>query len=249
MEWQRQRKISSSSFGEKNNTIVWAESVRQAQELLEHWCTQSHPIHDTATHLRILSLNVLSNVGFAKDYSFHKASEPPKAGHVFNYRDSLAIVIENIILIMIVGPRVLCNRSLPRSWSRVGHAVIDFEAYMEDLYATEKSAVSSKETRKTNLMTSLVQSSETRNPAGDTLSKAEIFGNTFFYNLAGHDTTSITLGWTIYLLAAHPRVQDWIAEEIKVYLRADTTSKVPYSEIFPKLKRCQAILVRLSEVN
>ena len=120
---------------------------------------------------------------------------------------------------------------------------------MEDLYATEKYALSSQKPRKINLMTSLLESSATRNPAENGLSQSEVFGNTFFYNLAGHDTTAITLGWTIYLLAAHPKVQEWMAEEIEVHLGTRKTSEIPYIEGFRKLKRCQAILVRLKTVG
>jgi cytochrome P450 len=234
---------------------VWNESIRQAQEVLQHWTSQADPIFETAKHVRTLSLHVLSSAGFGKSYSFHKAAEAPKPGHMFNYRDSLSMILDHIMLILVVGPNFLTSRFLPKQWSRIGQAIIDFKAYMKDMYIEEKKSISGGNPCTTNIMTSLIRASAAAdgpekgqksflnkgNSRG--LSESEIYGNTFVYNFAGHDTTAITLGWTIYLLAAHPEVQDWIAGEIQEHLRDRDVSACGYSEVFPKLKRCHAVLV------
>ena len=102
VEWQRQRKITSGPFNEQNSNLVWNVSTRQTQEVLAYWASQRSPITDTAKHVRTLSLHVLSSAGFGKSYSFQKSSEPSKPGHMFNYRDALAHILDHIMLILVL---------------------------------------------------------------------------------------------------------------------------------------------------
>ena len=255
VEWQRQRKITSGPFNEQNSNLVWTESIRQAQEVLTYWASQKTPITDTAKHVRTLSLHVLSSAGFGKSYSFQKSGEPPKPGHMFNYRDALAHILDHIMLILVVGPNLLRNRFLPKRLSSIGQATVDFKAYMTDMYNEEKQTAANSKRASANIMASLVRAAsepdddadlEKPQSMGQTprgLSESEVYGNIFVYNFAGHDTTAITLSWTMYLLAAHPEVQDWIGEEIIEYHKDGNPSTWDYSETFPKLKRSLAVLV------
>ena len=258
VEWQRQRKITSGPFNEQNSNLVWSESTRQAQEVLEYWTSQETPITDTAKHVRTLSLHILSSAGFKKSYSFQKSSEAPKPGHKFNYRDALAHILDHIMLILVLGPDLLRNRFLPPHLSSIGQATVDFKAYMTDMYNEEKGTPDDNRKSSANIVTSLIRATvetddrassanlteaQKPEPAFRGLSESEVYGNIFVYNFAGHDTTAITLSWTIYLLAAHPEVQDWIGEEINEYIKEDNPQTWEYSDTFPKLKRCLAVLV------
>ena len=75
------------------------------------------------------------------------------------------------------------------------------------------------------------------------LAEQEIYGNMFFYNFAERDTTATTFNWAIYLLAAFREVQDWVAEKINALIPNDAMTTWNYSELFPKLNCCQAVLV------
>ena len=46
----------------------------------------------------------------------------------------------------------------------------------------------------------------------------EILGNVFVFNFAGHNTTPISLAYSMMLLVAHSDVQDWTAEELNFHL-------------------------------
>lgn len=212
--------------------------------------------------MRTLSLHVLSGAGFGKFYSFHDSTEPPKAGHKFNYRDSLSIILENILLILVVGPKFLTSRYRPHVWARVGQAIVDFKAHMQDMYTEEQHLFEGGKAGADNIISSLVRASEaspTSSPGSvsprksvqhikggsNLLTEDEVYGNIFTYNFAGHDTTAITLGWTMYLLAAHPEVQDWLFEEIQFYFADLESASERYDTVYPKLKRCLAVLVCL----
>lgn len=254
-EWQRHRKITSVPFNDANNNIVWSESVRQARQVLESWLLRPDPVHETAANVQTLTLHVLSTAAFGRSYQFNQAAEPPKPGSKYNYRDSLALILDEILIILILGPQRLRSKFLPARLRRIGHAIRDFECYMEELFAEEKKAISDGRSSAVSIMASLIRASEIANNPGNSdetsseasiqggLTKLEIQGNTFVYNFAGHDTTAITLAWAIYLLAAHPAVQEWIVEEIRMHVGNTETQDCYYAALYPKLKRCQAIFV------
>lgn len=246
-------------FTEQNSKLVWTESIRQAEEVLQYWGLSEFPITGTVKDMRTLSLHVLSGAGFGKFNSFKNSNEPPKPGHMLNYRDSLSLILENILLILIVGPKILTSRYRPQAWARVGHAIIDFKAYMQDMYMEERNRLDNGKAGADTIISSLVRASEAGTTSAEMasapkslqypkaesnrLTETEVYGNIFVYNFAGHDTTATTLGWTLYLLAANPEVQDWMFEEINFYLPDVDSASDSYDAVYPKLKRCLAVLV------
>lgn len=52
----------------------------------------------------------------------------------------------------------------------------------------------------------------------------------------------LTLNFTLALLAVHPDVQEWIYQEIKMFSGGHPNDEWDY-DMFPKLKRCQAVLL------
>ena len=191
-----------------------------------------------------------SEAGFGKSCSFQKSTEAPKPGHMFNYRDSLALILENIFLILIFGPKFLTNRFLPKSWIRVGQATVDFKFHMVEMVEEEKRLIAEGKPGGGNIINSLIRASEEMSKSASTdesdfkgLTEDEIYGNIFVYNFAGHDTMAITLNWALYLLVAHPEIQDWVSQEINTVIQNDQSSAWTYDEVYPKLNRCLAVLV------
>lgn len=254
-DWQRQRKVTSAPFNDQNNRLVWIEALRQADEILQFWKSLKEPITRTDKDTRTFSLHVLSGAGFGKSYSFQRSTEQPKPGHTFNYRDSLSIVLENCLLILVLGPKLLSKLPWPPKWKRIGQATSDFKFYMTEMLNDEKHAISQGKTRSATFTNSLLRASKAQSQSSSNgtvinatnrfqgLTEEEIYGNLFVYNFAGHDTTAIVLNWTLYLLAVHPEIQDWISEEINTVITNDMPSTWDFKEIYPKLNRCLAIMV------
>ncbi|RDL38404.1 Cytochrome P450 [Venustampulla echinocandica] len=248
-DWQRQRKITSAPFNDKNNSLVWTETLRQASEVLQFWKTAKGPITTTDIDTRTLSLHVLSGAGFGKSYSFKKSAEKAKEGHMFNYRDAISLILENCLLILVLGPRLLgkmAGWSIFGNWSRIGQATIDFKDHMTTMLIEEKSAIATGKVRSPTITNALIRASEESNAATGGgfkgLTEDEIYGNIFVYNFAGHDTTATTFNWALYLLAAFPDVQEWMAEEINAVLGDREAEDVDFRDVFPKLNRCLAVL-------
>ena len=125
---------------------------------------------------------------------------------------------------------------------------------MLDQIAVEKQLISEGKAGSGTLLSNLVRApDQPQKPeekrfdvskAHKPLSTDEILGNIFVFNFAGHDTTSISLAYAVFLLVAHPGIQDWISEEINFYLGSepDPTSW-QHATTVPKLQRCLAVLV------
>ncbi|KAF7954284.1 hypothetical protein EAE96_005413 [Botrytis aclada] len=159
-DWQRQRKITSAPFNDKNNRLVWIEALRQADEILQFWKSLKDPITRTDKDTRTFPLHVLSGAGFGKSYSFTKSTEQPEAGHTFNYRDSLALVLENCLLILVLGPKLVSKLSWPLKWKRIGQATIDFKFYMAEMLKDEKDAILHGKPRSATFTSSLLRASK-----------------------------------------------------------------------------------------
>lgn len=232
--------------------MVWKEALSQAQDMSQSWAEQGmqgtkETVPDTAT----LALHVLTSVGFGLSYSFHGGVRNLPEGHSMTYRDALSLCLRNIITFAILPKKVLTSSLLPKKLRSLGVAMKEFQRYMEEMLAHERSMTAKREHGTSNLMGSLVRASEEAQKSSDDndsahlgLTDDEIFGNIFAFNLAGHETTANTLAASIVLLAAKPEFQDWLTEEVNhVFKGADSWTYWEYGESFPRLQRCLAVMV------
>ncbi|KAK8139321.1 hypothetical protein PG984_002701 [Apiospora sp. TS-2023a] len=239
-QWKKHRKIASSCFNESVNATVWSESLSQADDMMRYW-TSRPAISSSADDLRTLSLHVLSRAGFGKSFQFQGHLEK-KAAAATNYKDSLQTVLENCIVIMALGTKFLSKPWLPARLRRVYRAYVAFQQYLTSLYESEKQQMAN-ETHKTTgqsrtLMSTLIQANSAEEAEPASLRERELYGNMFLFNFAGHDTTTHTLTFALMYLAVNPQVQEWIAEEI-----ASVSVWEDYAAVFPRLKRCSAVLM------
>ncbi|EOD45005.1 putative cytochrome p450 protein [Neofusicoccum parvum UCRNP2] len=247
-DWQRQRKCTAATFNERNNRIVWAEALRQAREMRDYWTSRAaQGVSSAADDARTLALHVLLSAGFGKSYPFRSTTKADATGEhrgSLSYRESLALILENAILIVALGPKFLSSLTFPKRWARIGEATVAFKRYMAQALEEEKRLVDQGKPRSDdgdNLLTSLVRASAESNPQQGGLTQDEVFGNMFVFNFAGHDTTAHSLAYSLLLLAAHPEIQDWVNEEIQHVLPEDDESAWSYDR-FPRMNRSLAVL-------
>ncbi|MCJ1244328.1 hypothetical protein MMC30_001526 [Trapelia coarctata] len=259
-DWQRHRKITTPPFNERNNGLVWTESLRQAGDMLTSWIgRKDKAISSTAKDAKTLSLHVLAGAGLGKFYTFQSASDILGKSNSMDYRESLYTILQNAVLVIMFSPRLLLLPFMPSKLRHVGKAIAEFNSYMMGVLAEEKEMVSQRKPGTGNLMSSLVRASEEEvhsstlkpsignkleatNHKHGGLTADEILGNMFIFNSAGHETTANTLAYGILLLAAHPEWQDWIAEELDCVLNHENSDSWNYESVFPRLKRCLAVM-------
>lgn len=206
--------------------------------------------HDTMT----LALNIIAHVGFglrllwpgqkmpedadAKSKRYGSA-EPPR-GHSLTFADSLAMVLERILLVLIVPPWLL--RVLPFQATRAAWAARwNYEEYMHE-FLRDKTEAAQRQSEGDgergeegmDIMGQLVRTKYGKNkksysssktqgtkPA-DELTDSDIMGNSFVILLAGHETTANTLHFTLVELATNPAAQRALQADVDRLLGTDS---------------------------
>ena len=216
---------------------------------MQSYWTSKPSIDTAATDLRTLSLHVLSRAGFGKSFKFQSQEQrmaqrdSPTINTAANYKESLEAILENCVLILGLGTKFIAQPWLPKKLRDVHAAYVSFLAYMTNLYEEEKIAFAENKTTDSNLMRSMIRASQAEaRESGGGLTEAEIYGNMFVFNFAGHDTTAHTFTFAIYFLAANPHIQDWLSEEISQVFGNRPIEEWDYRQDFPRLKRCLAVM-------
>lgn len=190
----------------------------------------------------------LTEAGYGIRHSYSEGVQQPRPGFTLTFRDALAMVLNNVMLLFLVPRKALKSPFVPQKLRDVGRAIREFQQYMEDMLAKERRLISQRKPGDGNLMSALIRvlEEEKRNDHAATLTDEEILGNIFIYAIAGHETTANSMAYAIVLLAAYPEWQDWLAEEVRSVLgnAATEPNSWTYETSFPKLRRCLAVMVR-----
>lgn len=127
-DWRRHRKLAAPSFGEKNNELVFNETLHHAQSLLGLWTGPdghgNRTITDPSAGAMNFALYIISSAGFdvrvvwPHEEGQHKAERktegksmfvgkevPP--GHQMTYREALSELLHNIMITLIIPPKYL----------------------------------------------------------------------------------------------------------------------------------------------
>jgi cytochrome P450 len=256
-EWRLHRRLTAPSFGEKNNELVFNESLHHAQSLLGLWTgpdgktskTIQDPAHDTMR----FALYIISRAGFdvrvvwpheetneadeksADPKSSFAGSKPPP-GYKMNYRQALSSLLENIMWTQ-MGPPEYLTKSPFKVHREVGTAVIEWGKYMDAMYEAKKAEVlSGHNTSSMDLFQAMIRGSgildESKNSE---LQKSDCLGNAFVLMLAGHETTANAIHFSIIYLALNWGSQKRLQEDIDKAMQGKPVSEWSYEEDFPKL--------------
>lgn len=258
-DWPRHRKPTAAPFNETVMKFAWKESLRQAQLMAASWSGSvpaSSGILSTTKDTRTFSLNVLAAAGFGQSYDFHGSSDGPVVKKGSNYRDALATILDNCILLMLVPLPTLKARWAPKLWGEIGDQAEKFMGFMKQMLEDERAHLNKPDSQRhrgiipsfMNALDEHERHQKNKDPSLPDIPKnrrglalEEVYSNLFMINFAGHDTTANTLAFAVYSLAAHPDVQDWVAEEIEAVIGDLPVEDWDYETLFPKLKRCRAV--------
>lgn len=127
-DWRMHRKLVAPSFGERNNELVFKETLHNTQSLLRLWTSPDtgadKTLNDAATDTMRWALYIISGAGFdvrvpwpheendepgdeetRADSIFMSSKVPP--GHKMNYRGALSELLHNIMWTMMGPPEYL----------------------------------------------------------------------------------------------------------------------------------------------
>ncbi|KAF2845171.1 cytochrome P450 monooxygenase-like protein [Plenodomus tracheiphilus IPT5] len=255
-DWRVHRKLVAPSFGEKNNELVFTETLHHAQSLISLWAGRdgrgNQTVADPAAAAMNFALYVISSAGFdvrvvwphedsegaterkTVGKSMSVGSEMP-AGHTMNYREALGELLHNIMWTQII-PHKWLLRSPVKLHRTVGQAVSEWGKYMDELYEVKRSQVASGETQGgMDLFDALIRASGIIDEESTNITKSDLQGNAFVLMLAGHETTANTLHFSLIFLAIHWNSQDHLQKDLDRILEGRPIKEWKYEEHFQKL--------------
>jgi cytochrome P450 len=262
--WRHHRKICSPPFTERNNRVVWQESLHQAQSMMAGWMGPdqkvSKSLYDVSDQAMRLSLHVISRAGFGvrltwphEDEGIQEAPE----GHKLTFKDALTELLENLLVVLIV-PKWMMKWVPNKTMNETYVAYNEWGQYMREMYIKKRGEVESGEAGDgMDLMGALVRgagySADTKtdtppaspgfaeksaggpSPSKPIFSEEEILGNAFVFILAGHETAANTIHFACMFLAMHPSSQRRLQQDLDALLGDRPSDEWDYDEDVPKL--------------
>lgn len=124
--WRRHRAVTSPAFTEKNNQLVWKETLDVTQAVLASWTGVgpgggSKTITQVAGDTMRLSLEVIGRAGLGQRLEWPKATESLQkelpAGHTMSFTNAVQVLLANMLYIMALPMWILSKQtSQSRSW-------------------------------------------------------------------------------------------------------------------------------------
>lgn len=247
-DWQRHRRLTAPPFNERNSDLVWRESLNQAKSMISSWAKRGETgVTGTDDDTALLALHVLTGAGFGQSFSFDTGLTKLTGNHRMNYRDALRAILANVMSLILIR-FVPISLYFSRTLRKVKAARDEFGEYMVEMVEGERQAIKANVQDKANLMSILVRSADAdkEQHGRSSMTDEEIYGNLFIYNMAGHETVAGALHHSIIYMSAYPDLQDWVSEEVNHISKGTDISQSDYATIFPRLKRCRAIMVSLT---
>lgn len=126
-EWRMHRKATSAGFNEKNNALVFTESVSQAQGMIRKWMEGNEKSSPTLTEIPTdtmrVALHIISAMGFGvrllwpgdvfskedRDSGLLHMSDTPLGKHTMSFEKALSTLLEDIYIVMLT-PKWLLSK-------------------------------------------------------------------------------------------------------------------------------------------
>lgn len=258
-QWAKQRRLIAPQINEQYSRIVFDESQRQAGEMLDHIAKLPDKVtEDTLAGLRRIAINVLVAAGYGMSQPWDEASEEMNEADDLQprmkYIQATRLIIHQFLEAILLPPSLVTLPIFPSSLRRMGKAVRELPNDVKDMLAYERKRLGRRqaEGKRSNFLETLLKQQiyddVIKANGGSTaheqlLSEEEISGNLFGFTIAGFETTANTLGFAVVLLAAMPEWQEWLFEEIDEVFEGRDKDDLIYSEIYPRLTRCLAVMV------
>ncbi|CAF9924142.1 MAG: hypothetical protein HETSPECPRED_005505 [Heterodermia speciosa] len=282
--WKAHRKITNPPFSEKNNHLVWAEAIFQAQSMVDSWMrggTRSRTITNIGDDSMRLALHVISRAGFGRRMQWPTTDEEGKennsAGpvdlavksteideaHTMSYADTLSSLLRYMVWILIV-PRPILKR-LPFKRAKIAYqAYVEWGMYLKEMYKAKQAELASSPQHDValDLLGALVRGGgstdekpdstapETDQASTPQLSESDILGNAFIFIIAGHETTSNAIHFSIIYLALHPTAQLALQTDLdRLFPDHRPPSPTDYETHFPQLLNSMAGAILAEELR
>lgn len=219
--WQRQRKMTQPAFQSQQVASFVRIMDEHALALLKRWevLAAEKQVFDVVPELMGLTLNIVSQALFTANLESDAAAiqEMLAVGRKYSVNRAWSVVA----LPLAVPTRR--NREYRRS-------IADFHGIIDRIIAARRRAP----TRTADLLTMLM---EARDDEGASMSDRQLRDEVATLVTAGHETTTLVLAWTCFLIATRPEVMERMAAEA-----AFLNGRAPVYEDLVKLKYTRTVI-------
>jgi cytochrome P450 len=195
--WQRQRKMTQQAFQSQQVASSVRIMNQHALALLKRWevFAANGKVFDVVPELMALTLNIVSQALFTASLESDAASiqEMLAVGREYSVNRAWSVVP-----IPLAFP-TRRNRQYRRS-------IADFQGIIDRMIADRRRAA----TRPADLLTTLM---EAQDDDGTHMSDRQLRNEVATLVTAGHETTTLVLAWTCFLIATRPAVMERMAAE------------------------------------
>ncbi|KAI0642624.1 cytochrome P450 [Trametes meyenii] len=214
-EWKRQRRLVAPAFSERNNKLVWDETVRILYDLFDNvWGdTDTVDVADIKDLTVPITLLVIGVAGFGRRITWTEDAVAPP-GHQVTFKDALNVVSRNLFL-QLLFPQWMLRWGTP-TMRRFHTAYAELGRYMREMIVARRTAEVKEE--RYDLFSSLLDANEGLAESGEKLTDTGLMGNVFIFMVAGYETSAHTLAYAFILLALYPDEQEKLYQAIKSVL-------------------------------
>ena len=189
--WKRHRKIASAGFSERNNKLVFQETVKFTMEMVKelkatHAATKDATI-DIVKYALKVALCVISSASFGieADWDSH---EVPEAGHKLTFFAALEEIASRPLPLILL-PRWAYNIPMYNLPS-LRDAINEYSSYITEKIKAARAEVNVDRTklddRRGDLFSTLIRTADGQKGVDLSLSDEELAGNIYVLMLAGH---------------------------------------------------------------
>lgn len=261
--WRQHRKATSPPFTEKNNHLVWAETIDQASDMLASWLGPdgkgNQTVHRVMDDTMRLSLYVISRAGFGRKLKWPAADskvdvddgyvdlskiqnhqDDKDAGHSMSYTYAIHCLLDNILL-QLVMPRWLMARLPVKAVRKADEAYQEWGNYMKEAVSSKKALLKKSDGSKESmdilgqLVKGQVASEGSKSAKDSTLTDSEILGNMFVLILAGHETAANSIHFALVYLALSPQHQVAVHKDLDRIFQGKPPAEWDYDRDLPGL--------------
>ncbi|KAJ3892405.1 cytochrome P450, partial [Lentinula edodes] len=229
--WKRYRKIAAPAFSERNNNLIWEESLRIALDLFDNvWGSENSIVIDHVPNLTVpFALFVLSSAAFGRRISWSDSDTIP-SNHRMSFKSALHEVSLNCFTKILVPKWAMWINEHTR---KVNLAFEELELYMLDMISEHRNP-EKKEVRH-DLFSNLLDASDD----DPSFTDGDLISNIFVFLIAGHETTAHTLCYAFAFLALYPEQQELLFTQVKSIL---PDGKIPMYHEMPLFTYTMAVI-------
>lgn len=215
-EWKKHRKVTQEALNVKNVKSFFPVIQRMTDRLLRRWekVVAVGRVIDVQKELVRYTVDITTCIAFGYD-----TNTLEKDGDVIqNHLEKIFPMINKRITAPIPTWRIIKSKAD----KELDFAISELETVVTQFIEEAKERIKNQpelQNTPTNFLEALIVEQQ----KDGTFSDQDIFGNVFTMLLAGEDTTSNSISWSLYYLVTHPEVFEKVRAEADRVLCADTS--------------------------